>query len=403
MPGPLSHIRVLDLSRVLAGPWAGQMLADLGADVVKVEKPGAGDDTRSWGPPYLKDEEGRDTGEAAYFLSANRGKRSLTLDLASEGGRDVARRLAARADILIENYKVGTLARYGLDYVSLKQLNPGLVYCSITGFGQTGPYRNRAGYDFMIQGMAGLMSVTGEPDREPQKVGVALADVLTGMYSGVAMLAALAHRDRTGQGQHIDMALLDTMVASMANQATNYLTSGRAPHRLGNEHPNIVPYQVFETADGYIIVTVGNDTQFARFCAVAGRPDIATDPRFARNRDRVANREALIPVLAGLVKSRPSSFWLDSLEVEGVPCGPINTLAQVFDDPQVQARGMRVEMPHPTAGMVPLVGSPMRFSETPVEYRRHPPLLGEHSAEVLADWLGLGEAEIEDLRASGAI
>jgi crotonobetainyl-CoA:carnitine CoA-transferase CaiB-like acyl-CoA transferase len=403
MPGPLSHIRVLDLSRVLAGPWAGQMLADLGADVVKVEKPGAGDDTRGWGPPYLKDGEGRDTGEAAYFLSANRGKRSLTLDLASEGGRGVARRLAARADILIENYKVGTLARYGLDYASLKQLNPGLVYCSITGFGQTGPYRNRAGYDFMIQGMAGLMSVTGEPDREPQKVGVALADVLTGMYSGVAMLAALAHRDRTGQGQHIDMALLDTMVASMANQATNYLTSGRAPHRLGNEHPNIVPYQVFETADGYIIVTVGNDTQFARFCAVAGRPEIAADPRFARNRDRVANREALIPLLAGLVKSRPSSFWLDSLEVEGVPCGPINTLAQVFDDPQVQARGMRVEMPHPTAGTVPLVGSPMRFSETPVEYRRHPPLLGEHSAEVLADWLGLGEAEIEDLRASGAI
>lgn len=403
MPGPLSHIRVLDLSRVLAGPWAGQMLADLGADVVKVEKPGAGDDTRSWGPPYLKDAEGKDTGEAAYFLSANRGKRSLTLDLASTKGRDIARRLAGRADILIENYKVGTLARYGLDYASLKEINPGLVYCSITGFGQDGPYRNRAGYDFMIQGMAGLMSVTGEPDREPQKVGVALADVLTGMYSGVAMLAALAHRDRTGQGQHVDMALLDTMVASMANQATNYLTSGRAPHRLGNEHPNIVPYQAFETADGYIIVTVGNDGQFARFCAVAGRPDLATDPRFARNRDRVANREVLIPLLIDLVKRQPSSFWLDRLEVEGVPCGPINTLEQVFADPQVQARGMRVEMPHPTAGMVPLVGSPMRFSETPVEYRRHPPLLGEHSGEVLADWLGLDEAEIGELRASGAI
>lgn len=403
MPGPLSHIRVLDLSRVLAGPWAGQMLADLGADVVKVEKPGAGDDTRSWGPPYLKDAEGRDTGEAAYFLSANRGKRSLTLDLASEGGRDVARRLAGRADILIENYKVGTLARYGLDYTSLRQLNPGLVYCSITGFGQTGPYRNRAGYDFMIQGMAGLMSVTGDPDGEPQKVGVALADVLTGMYSGVAMLAALTHRDRTGQGQHIDMALLDTMVASMANQAMNYLASGTAPRRLGNEHPNIVPYQVFATADGYIIVTVGNDTQFARFCALAGRPDLASDPRFARNRDRVANRGTLIPVLTDLVRSRPSSFWLDSLEKEGVPCGPINTMDQVFADPQVQARGLRVEMPHPTAGMVPMVGSPMRFSETPVEYRRPPPLLGEHSGEVLAEWLGLDETEIEALRASGAI
>ncbi|HEV7367564.1 CaiB/BaiF CoA-transferase family protein [Arenibaculum sp.] len=397
MAGPLSHIRVLDLSRVLAGPWAGQLLADLGADVVKVEKPGAGDDTRSWGPPYLKDENGRETGEAAYFLSANRNKRSLTLDLASPGGQQVARRLASKADVVLENYKVGTLARYGLDYEALKALNPGLVYCSITGFGQTGPYSGRAGYDFMIQGMAGLMSVTGEPDGEPQKVGVALADILTGMYSGVAVLAALAHRERTGEGQHVDMALLDVMVASMANQATNYLASGRVPTRLGNAHPNIVPYQVFETADGHIIVAVGNDGQFARFCQVAGRPDLAADPRYARNRDRVANRDDLVPVLAGLVRARPSSFWLDRLEHEGVPCGPINDLAQVFADPQVLARGMRVELPHPTAGTVPLAGSPMKFSATPVEYRGAPPLLGQHNAEVLRDWLGLSEEEIATL------
>ncbi|HSK38501.1 MAG TPA: CaiB/BaiF CoA-transferase family protein, partial [Arenibaculum sp.] len=305
MAGPLSHIRVLDLSRVLAGPWAGQMLADLGADVVKVEKPGAGDDTRGWGPPYARDTAGGDTGEAAYFLAANRGKRSLTLDLARPEGQEIARRLAARADILLENYKVGTLARYGLDYASLAPVNPGLIYCSVTGFGQTGPYRHRAGYDFMIQGMAGLMSVTGEPDGEPQKVGVALADILTGMYSGVAVLAALAHRDRTGEGQHVDMALLDVMVAAMANQASNYLVSDSAPRRLGNSHPNIVPYQVFETADGHIILAVGNDAQFARFCAVAGRPDLAADPRYARNRDRVANRDALVPLLAGLVRARP--------------------------------------------------------------------------------------------------
>lgn len=397
MAGPLNHIRVLDLSRVLAGPWAGQLLADLGADVVKVERPGAGDDTRGWGPPYLKDENGRDTGEAAYFLSANRNKRSLTLDLSRPAGQEIARRLAAKADIVLENYKVGTLARYGLDYETLKAINPGLVYCSITGFGQTGPYSGRAGYDFMIQGMAGLMSVTGEPDGEPQKVGVALADILTGMYSGVAVLAALAHRERTGEGQHVDMALLDVMVASMANQASNHLASGRAPKRLGNAHPNIVPYQVFETADGHIIVAVGNDGQFARFCEVAGRPDLAADPRYARNRDRVANRDDLVPVLAALVRARPSAFWLERLEGEGVPCGPINDLAQVFADPQVLARGMRVEMPHPTAGTVPLAGSPMKFSATPVAYRRAPPLLGEHNAEVLRDWLGLSDEEVAAL------
>jgi crotonobetainyl-CoA:carnitine CoA-transferase CaiB-like acyl-CoA transferase len=397
MAGPLNHIRVLDLSRVLAGPWAGQLLADLGADVVKVERPGTGDDTRGWGPPYLKDEDGRDTGEAAYFLSANRNKRSLTLDLSRPGGQEIARRLAAKADVVLENYKVGTLARYGLDYETLKTLNPGLVYCSITGFGQTGPYSSRAGYDFMIQGMAGLMSVTGEPGGEPQKVGVALADILTGMYSGVAVLAALAHRERTGEGQHIDMALLDVMVASMANQASNYLVSGRAPRRLGNAHPNIVPYQVFETADGHIIVAVGNDGQFARFCEVRPAGDLATDPRYARNRDRVANRDDLVPVLAALVRARPSAFWLERLEDEGVPCGPINDLSQVFADPQVLARGMRVEMPHPTAGTVPLTGSPMKFSATPVEYRRAPPLLGEHNAEILRDWLGLSAEEIAAL------
>jgi crotonobetainyl-CoA:carnitine CoA-transferase CaiB-like acyl-CoA transferase len=403
MPGPLAHLRVLDLSRVLAGPWAGQVLADLGADVVKVERPGQGDDTRGWGPPYLKDGDGRDTGEAAYFLAANRGKRSLTLDIAHPRGQAVARDLASRADVVLENYKVGNLARYGLDYPSLRAVNPGLVYCSITGFGQDGPYADRAGYDFMIQGMAGLMSVTGEPDGQPQKVGVALVDVLTGLYSTIAVLAALAHRDRTGQGQAVDMALLDVMVASMANQATNYLASGRAPARLGNAHPNIVPYQVFATSDGHMILAVGNDSQFRKFCAVAGRPEIADDPRYARNADRVRNRDELVPLLEGIVRARPSADWIGSLDREGVPCGPINDLGQVFRDPQVIARGLGIELPHPLAGTVPLVGSPIRLSATPVEHRRPPPLLGEHSGEVLADWLGMGPEAVEELRRDGVI
>ncbi|WP_207476593.1 CaiB/BaiF CoA transferase family protein [Arenibaculum pallidiluteum] len=403
MPGSLAHLRVLDLSRVLAGPWAGQALADLGADVVKVERPGQGDDTRGWGPPYLKDADGRDTSEAAYFLAANRGKRSLTLDIASPRGGEVARALAARADVVLENYKVGTLAKYGLDYASLKAINPGLVYCSITGFGQDGPYAARAGYDFMIQGMAGLMSVTGEPDGPPEKAGVALVDILTGLNATIAVLAALAHRDRTGEGQAIDMALFDVMVASMANQATNYLSSGRAPRRLGNAHPNIVPYQVFATSDGHIILAVGNDGQFQKFCAVAGRPEIAADPRFARNADRVRNRAELIPILETAIRERPSASWLEALERQGVPCGPINDMAEVFADPQAEARGLRVEMPHPAAGTVPLVASPFRLSATPVEYRRPPPLLGQHAGEVLADWLELGEDAIDDLRRAAVI
>ncbi len=403
MGGALAHIRVLDLSRVLAGPWSGQILADLGAEVIKVEQPGKGDDTRHWGPPYLQDAQGRDTSEAAYFLSANRGKKSVAIDLASPQGQDLIRRLAAQSDIVLENFKVGGLSKYGLDYASLREHNPGLIYCSITGFGQDGPYKDRPGYDFMIQAMGGLMSITGEPDGQPQKVGVALADVLTGMYATVAVLAALAHRDQTGIGQHIDLALLDVQVASLANQAMNYLVSGAAPRRLGNAHPNIVPYQTFATADGYLIVAVGNDRQFERCCQVLGLPALTTDPRYARNADRVAHRDALIPLLQEALARRPRDHWLAELERVGVPCGPINALDQVFDDPQVRYRGLKVELPHPLAGSVPLVASPLRFSETPVDYQRPPPTLGQHTTEVLGDVLGLDPDTLASLRAGGVI
>ncbi|MBS7664439.1 CoA transferase [Pseudomonas lalucatii] len=407
MPGALSHIRVLDLSRVLAGPWAGQILADLGAEVVKVERPGSGDDTRHWGPPYLKDAEGENTGEAAYYLAANRNKQSLTLDFTQAEGQRIVRELASKADILIENFKVGGLAAYGLDYPSLKVLNPRLIYCSITGFGQHGPYAKRAGYDFMIQGLGGLMSLTGRPEGEegagPVKVGVALTDILTGLYSTAAMLAALASREQSGRGQHIDMALLDVQVACLANQAMNYLTTGTPPRRLGNAHPNIVPYQDFPTADGDFILTVGNDGQFRKFCEVAGLPALAGDPRFSTNKARVAHRAELIPLIRQATVFKSTAEWIAQLEAAGVPCGPINDLAQVFADPQVQARGLRVELPHPLAGSVPQVASPIRLSETPVQYRNAPPLLGEHSEQVLRQWLGLDAEQVAALRQAGVV
>jgi len=405
--GALSHLRVLDLSRVLAGPWAGQILADLGAEVIKVERPGNGDDTRAWGPPFLKDAYGESTGEAAYYLSANRNKQSVTIDFTKPQGQQLVRALAAKSDILIENFKVGGLEAYGLDYASLKALNPDLIYCSITGFGQTGPYAKRAGYDFMVQGRGGLMSLTGRPEGEegagPVKVGVALTDILTGLYSTVAILAALAHRQHDGGGQHIDMALLDVQVACLANQAMNYLTTGVAPQRLGNAHPNIVPYQDFPTADGDFILTVGNDSQFRKFAEVAGRPEWADDPRFATNTLRVANRSVLVPLLRQATVFKTTAEWVTQLEAVGVPCGPINDLAQVFADPQVQARGLAMQLPHALAGLVPQVASPIRLSETPVEYRNAPPLLGEHTRQVLEQVLGLHADAVEALRQSGVL
>ena len=402
MTAALAGIRVLDLSRVLAGPWAAQNLADLGAEVVKVERPGVGDDTRGWGPPWLKDGEGGATAESAYFLCANRGKRSVTIDFTKPEGADLVRHLAADSHIVIENFKVGGLKKYGLDWPCLREVNPRLVYCSITGFGQEGPYRDRAGYDFMIQGMGGLMSVTGE-EAQPMKAGVALCDVLTGMYATVAMLAALRHAERTGEGQHIDVALLDVQVATLANQALNYLTTGSNPRRWGNAHPNIVPYQAFATADGHVILAVGNDAQFRRFCEVAARPDIAADPRWASNASRVGGREILTPIIAELFRTRPSAFWLRELAAVGVPCGPINELSQVFTDPHVQAKGLRLDLPHVTAGTAPGVASPMRLSATPVAYDRAPPTLGADTVEVLKARLALAEAELERLRGSGVV
>ncbi|WP_397455257.1 CaiB/BaiF CoA transferase family protein [Pseudomonas versuta] len=405
--GALSHLRVLDLSRVLAGPWAGQILADLGAEVIKVERPGNGDDTRAWGPPFLKDAYGESTGEAAYYLSANRNKQSVTIDFTKPEGQRLVRELAAKSDILIENFKVGGLEAYGLDYASLKALNPRLIYCSITGFGQTGPYAKRAGYDFMIQGLGGLMSLTGRPEGDegagPVKVGVALTDILTGLYSTVAILAALAHRQEGGAGQHIDMALLDVQVACLANQAMNYLTTGVSPQRLGNAHPNIVPYQDFPTADGDFILTVGNDNQFRKFAEVAGRPEWGDDPRFVSNKQRVANRAVLVPLIRQATVFKTTAEWVSQLEAVGVPCGPINDLAQVFADPQVQARGLAMQLPHALAGLVPQVASPIRLSGTPVEYRNAPPLLGEHTQEILERVLGLDSVAVKALREAGVL
>ena len=395
---PLDGIRVLDLSRVLAGPWCGQLLADLGADVVKVERPQGGDDTRAWGPPNLKDADGKPTSESAYYLCTNRNKRSITIDIAQPSGQALIRRLAARADVVIENFKCGGLAKYGLDYPALAASNPRLVYCSITGFGQTGPYAARAGYDLLIQGMGGLMSITGRADTDegggPQKVGVALTDIMTGLYATIAVQAALAERERSGRGQQIDLALLDVQVACLANQASNFLAGGVVPRRMGNAHPNIVPYQDFQTADGYMILAVGNDAQFARFCEVAGHAEWARDERFASNPQRVAHRAELIAMIREATLKRTTREWVEALEAAGVPCGPINRIDQVFEDAQVRARGLRIELPHAAAGVVPLVANPIRLSETPVEYRRAPPMLGEHSQQVLQDWLG-GEASGE--------
>ncbi|MBF7729012.1 CaiB/BaiF CoA transferase family protein [Pseudomonas sp. N040] len=407
MSGALAHIRVLDLSRVLAGPWAGQVLADLGAEVIKVERPGVGDDTRHWGPPYLKDADGKDTGEAAYFLTANRNKQSLTIDFTQPEGQRIVRELAAQCDVLLENFKVGGLAAYGLDYAALKALNPRLIYCSITGFGQDGPYAKRAGYDFMVQGLGGLMSLTGRADGEegagPMKVGVALTDILTGLYASVGVLAALNHREQTGIGQHVDLALLDVQVACLANQAMNYLTTGVPPKRLGNAHPNIVPYQDFPTADGDIILAVGNDSQFRKFCEVAGCSELADDPRFASNKARVANREVLVPMLRQTTVFKTTAEWISLLEQAGVPCGPINNLAQVFEDAQVKARGLRLDMPHALGCLAPQVASPIRLSATPVEYRQAPPLLGQHTEQVLQSLLGMTLEQISELRSAGVL
>ncbi len=400
-PAALDHLRVLDLTRVLAGPWCTQLLADLGAEVIKVERPGSGDDTRAWGPPYLTDAQGNDTSEAAYYLAANRGKRSVTIDIATERGQQLLRALAAKCDVVVENYKVGQLAKYGLDYAALSASNPRLVYCSITGFGQDGPYRDRAGYDFIIQGMGGFMSITGErddlPGGGPQKAGVAVSDLMTGMYASVAILAAVAQRDKTGRGQHIDMALMDTMLAMLANMNMNYLATGKAPGRAGNAHQNIVPYQVFAASDGHVIVAVGNDNQYAKFCAVADRPDLATDARFARNADRVRNRAVLVPLLEAIVRERPMAFWATELEAAGVPCGPINSIAQAMADPQMVARGLRVDLPHPTAQQVPLVASPIVLDGKRAVSDLPPPLLGQHTRSVLGELLDLDDAALDTL------
>jgi formyl-CoA transferase len=407
MSNILAGIRVLDLTRVLAGPWAAQTLADFGAEVIKVERPGHGDDTRKWGPPFLRGSDGAETADAAYYLSCNRGKKSLTLDIAHPRGRALARSLALASDVVLENFKVGDLARHGLDYATLARDHPRLIYCSITGFGQDGPYRDRPGYDFMVQGLGGLMSVTGErddlPGGGPQKVGVAVSDLFTGMYATSAILAALLERTRSGTGQHIDLALLDVQVAMLANLSASYFVAGKAPARMGNAHQNIVPYHVFRAADTFLIVAVGNDGQFARFCEVAGAPEWALDPRFATNPERVRHRELLVGLIGDRLRTRPAREWLALLEPAGVPCGPINDLSQVFADPQVRHRGLQVSAPHPAAGTVTMVANPIRFSATPIAHDRAPPMLGEHTGEVLREVLGLDPAQIAELRSQGVV
>ena len=404
--GPLSHVKVLDLSRILAAPWAGQILADLGAEVIKVERPGAGDDTRSWGPPFLKDAEGKETKEAGYYLAVNRGKRSITVSLEKPEGQEIVRQLARRADIVLENYKYGTLARYGLDEASLRKINPGLIYCSVTGFGQTGPRRDQPAYDFLIQAMGGLMSVTGEKDGKPgggpQKVGVPIVDIMTGMYAAVSVLAALARRNETGVGDSIDIAMLDVQVATLANQAMNYLVSGKVPRRNGNAHPNIQPQDVYACADGDVILVVGNDGQFARLCQVFGQPEWGSDPRFATNAQRVRNIGELSELLRDQFAEWEREKLIAALDTAGVPCGPINTVADVFKDPQVKARGLLRQVPHPASVDAPQVASPMRFGGDTLPVRSAPPLLGQHSADILAE-LGYAGADIEALRLAEVI
>ncbi len=407
MNAALSHLRVLDMSRILAGPWASQILADMGAEVIKIERPGQGDDTRFWGPPYAKDQQGQDTSESAYYLSTNRGKKSVTVDITQESGQKIIQQLASESDVILENFKVGGLKKYNLDYGSLNKFNPQLIYCSITGFGQTGPYANRPGYDFTIQGMGGLMSITGQVDDRPgggpQKVGVALADVTTGLYATIAILAALANRYKTGEGQYIDLALLDVQAAVLANQAMNYFTSGQAPGRLGNEHPNIVPYQSFATANGHIILAVGNDVQFKRFCNLVNDAELAHDSRFTTNKERVRNRAILVPIIEKIMKQKNSEEWLQKLDEENIPCGPINTIDKVFANEQIQHRGMQLKMNHPVAEEISMVANPIQFSKTPNRYERPPPLLGEHTEEILSGLLEMDMAEIEALKNTGVI
>ena len=387
--GPLNGIRVLDLTRILAGPSCTQLLGDYGADIVKVERPGLGDDTRAWGPPYVKDVDGYDTSESAYYLAANRNKRSIALDMATSEGAETIRQLAAKCDILVENFKTGGLNRYGLDYESLKEINPAIVYCSITGFGQTGPNAKLAGYDLMAQGYGGIMSLTGEADGQPMKVGVGVADIMCGMYASTAILAALRHRDQTGEGQYIDVALVDTQVAWLVNEGVNYLTSGKVPIRRGNQHPNIVPYQIFEVSDGYLIIAVGNDNQFVKFCAAIGHPELSKDPRYTVNIDRITNRENLLETLIPIIKRIDKDTLLSAMNAAGVTCGPINTLDEVFASDQVAAREMKITMPHPQSGSgtVDLIGNPVKFSKTPVTYRKAPPLCGADTYKILNDWL----------------
>ncbi|MDE2047590.1 MAG: CoA transferase [Betaproteobacteria bacterium] len=407
LPRPLSGVRVLDLSRILAGPWCTQLLADMGAEVIKIERPGSGDDTRSWGPPYLRDAHGQETSEAAYYLACNRGKKSVCIDIAQPEGQQLVRELAAMSDVVVENYRVGQLAKYGLDYASLSAAHPGLIYCSITGFGQNGPYAARAGYDYVVQGMSGFMSITGEregtPGTQPQKAGIAVSDIFTGLYAGLGILGALHQRDVSGEGQYIDLALLDVMVASLANMNLNFLTSGVAPVRAGNAHQNLVPYQVFDTRDSHVIVAVGNDGQFRKFCEVAGCPQLADDPRFATNPQRVRHRDVLIAQLADIMRGRDKADWIAQLEVAGVPCGPIDTLAEAFDNPQVRARGLRFDLPHPLAGQVPMVRSPLVFGTTGLHATTPPPTLGEHTDAVLRTLLGHSDDEIAALRQRGTV
>lgn len=406
--GPLADLKVVDLTRILAGPSAAQMLGDLGADVVKVERPGKGDDTRGWGPPFVQDAEGNDTRESAYFLCANRNKRSVAVDLASPEGQEIIHRLVAEADIVLENFKAGHLARYRLDYASLAAINPGIVYCSITGFGQTGPYSAFAGYDFMVQGMGGIMSVTGFPDEEggrPTKIGVGIADLMCGQYAVTGILSAIHARQHTGRGQHIDMALFDSQIAWLANQGLSYLTTGEVPGRLGNAHPTIVPYETFEASDGEFIIACGNDGQFRKLMQIADHEELADDPRFRTNQDRIANRAELIPLLNAYTRKRPAEAWISALEQAGVPCGPINTLDKVFTNPQAVHRGARITMPHAASGSgtVDLIGNPIKMSDTPVSYRHAPPRVGEHTREVLMDELGLSEEEFVRLTAAGVV
>ena len=406
MAGPLSGLRVLDLSRVLAGPWCTQILADFGCEVIKIEKPGEGDDTRGWGPPFISNADGS-KGDAAYFLSANRGKWSVEIDMATPEGQKLIRELAAKSDVVLENFKVGGLKKYGLDYDSLKTVNPRLVYCSLTGFGQSGPYAQRAGYDFMIQGMGGIMSITGQPDgapgAEPMKIGVAFADIFTGLYCTIAIQAALFHRERTGEGQHIDVALLDTQVGVLANQALNYLVGGKAPTRLGNAHPNIVPYQTFATQDGFIIMAVANDRQFKEYVTILGLAHLAEDERFKLNRGRVVNRAELIPLLIEPMKTRTTGQWVEAFESAAIPCGPINTIDQVFANEQVLARGVQIGLTRDDGVQVPGVANPINFSGTPIEYGKAPPRLGDGTQKVLTEVLGLGPEDLAALRKAGAI